>query len=73
MDNTSIPTAPTRNGSVFRPRSTVTDAVTNVVNNGLVVIVEGSYSKAAGNTFIAGDDGKAMTLLAPVGTVTIGN
>lgn len=42
-------------------------------DGGQVAIVKGSYPASAGNTFTAGGDGKAMTLIAPVGTVTIGN
>jgi hypothetical protein len=47
--------------------------VSSVVNGGRISIVEGSYTKAAGNTMIMGADGKAFTVLTPVGTVTIGN
>lgn len=72
VDNASIPDSPTRDGSVFRPRATVASAVANVADNGLVVVVEGGYPKAAGNTFTAGADGKAMTIIAPVGVVIIG-
>jgi len=72
VDRASIPDSPTRDGSVFRPRDTVTSAVANVADNGLVVVVEGTYTKAAGNTFTAGADGKAMTIIAPVGVVRIG-
>ncbi|MBA7679562.1 hypothetical protein ES703_87860 [subsurface metagenome] len=61
------------NGTVFRPYNTVTEAITWVLNNGMVSIVAGSYTRVAGNTFTAGADGKRMTLVAPVGTVTIGN
>jgi len=57
---------------VFRPWNTVTEAVSGVSNGGRVVIVEGSYSAASGNTFLAGEDGKSMTFLVPVGGVTIG-
>ena len=51
----------------------MTLGVTNVVSGGVVSIVAGTYSAAAGNTFTAGADGKAMTLSAPCGTVFIGN
>jgi hypothetical protein len=63
---------PAEDGTVFRPYNTVTEAVNVVANNGIVSIVEGSYTKA-GNTFTIGADGKRMRLTAPVGRVTIGN
>ena len=63
---------PAEDGTVFRPYNTVTEAVNAVADNGVVSVVEGSYTKA-GNTFTIGDDGKRMLLTAPVGTVTIGN
>ena len=42
-------------------------------SGGIVSIVAGTYTAAAGNTFTIGDDGKSMTIDAPVGTVNIGN
>lgn len=60
-------------GSAYRPFPTVTAAVSNVPSGGRVSIVAGNYTAAAGNTFTAGADGKAMTLVAPVGLVRIGN
>lgn len=65
--------AAAEDGTVFRPYKTVTEAITAVLNNGIVSIVAGSYSAAAGNTFTVGADGKSMTIVAPVGTVMIGN
>jgi V8-like Glu-specific endopeptidase len=73
VDATQPPTAPVENGSVFRPFNTVTEAVSSVVSGGRIVIVEGSYTKAAGNTMLMGADGKSFSLIAPVGTITIGN
>ena len=61
-----------RNGTVMRPYETVTEAVNAVPSGGIVSIVRGTYSAAAGNTFIAGADGKAMLFQAPVGSVIIG-
>lgn len=61
------------NGTVLRPYNTVAEAISAVVSNGIVSIVAGSYSKAAGNTFTIGADGKRVTIVAPVGTVYIGN
>jgi len=60
-------------GTVFRPYETVAQGAAVVPNGGVVSIVEGSYPASAGNTFTAGNDGKQMTLEAPVGVVTIGN
>ncbi|MCI0365820.1 MAG: hypothetical protein L0Y44_14405 [Phycisphaerales bacterium] len=60
-------------GTVYRPYSTVVLGVTNVSTGGVVSIVQGSYSAAAGNTFTVGEDGKSMRLEAPCGSVTIGN
>ncbi len=60
-------------GSVHRPFDTVPEAITAVSSGGTIVIVAGTYSNAEGNTFLVGTDGKSMTFLAPVGTVTIGN
>jgi V8-like Glu-specific endopeptidase len=54
-----------RDGSVFRPFNTLIDGVNAVPAGGIVSIVTGSYS---GISTI----NKAMTLTAPVGTVTIG-
>lgn len=72
-DSISPPTTPVEDGTIFRPFNTVTEAVSAVANGGRISIVEGSYTKAAGNTMTMGADGKSFTLLAPVGTVTIGN
>lgn len=60
-------------GTVLKPYDTLPEATSVVPNGGMVSIVSGSYTKAAGNSFILGDDGKRMTLEAPVGSVTIGN
>jgi len=60
-------------GTVFRPWDTVAQGAAAVPNGGVVSIVEGNYPASSGNTFIAGNDGKSMTLEAPVGLVTIGN
>jgi len=59
-------------GTVFRPYNTVKEAVDSVATGGIVSIVKGTYPASDGNTFIVGDDGKAMILEAPVGTVIIG-
>jgi len=60
-------------GSALRPYDTVPEALSAVPDNGVIRVTNGSYTKAAGNTFTAGEDGKAFTMLAPVGSVTIGN
>lgn len=60
-------------GSVFRPYDRVSEGVSAVPTGGIISIVTGDYPAAAGNTFTAGADGKAMTLVASVGLVRIGN
>ena len=60
-------------GWPFSPYTTIAAAVVGVPNNGIVSIMPGSYPAASGNTFVAGADGKAMTLSAPMGTAVIGN
>ena len=60
-------------GNIFEPFRTVSQAVAGVADGGIISVVPGSYPRAAGNTFTAGADGKAMTFIAPVGTVQIGN
>jgi hypothetical protein len=52
-------------GTVFRPYSTVTGAVNAVPTGGIVSIVRGTYTESM-------TINRAMTLTAPVGTVTIG-
>jgi hypothetical protein len=59
-------------GTILRPFDTVTEAVAAVPDGGIVSIVAGTYTAAAGNTFVAGEDGRSMLLDAPVGTVVIG-
>lgn len=61
------------NGSVYEPLHSVASAVGAVVDGGTIALVAGSYPRTAGNTFVAGADGKAMTFVAPVGAVIIGN
>ena len=73
VDFLTPPTNPTEDGSVFRPWDTVTEGVAGVASGRNLAIVEGSYTAANGNTFTAGADGKAFTIIAPVGSVTIGN
>jgi len=73
VDVVQPPNAPAENGTIFQPFNTVTEGVSSVVSGGRIAIVEGSYTAAAGNTMTMGADGKSFTVLAPVGTVTIGN
>ena len=61
------------NGSVYEPLHSVSTAVAAVVDGGIIALVPGNYPRAAGNTFVAGADGKAMTFLAPTGPAVIGN
>ena len=73
VDVVQPPNAPAETGNIFQPYNTVTEAVNTVVSGGRIAIVEGSYTRAAGNTMTMGADGKSYLVLAPVGTVTIGN
>jgi len=52
-------------GMIFRPYDTVTEGVNVVPTGGIVSIVRGSYNESI-------TINRAMTLTAPVGTVTIG-
>jgi len=61
------------NGSVYEPLHSVSAAVGAVADGGIIALIPGSYPRAAGNTFTAGADGKAMTFVAPVGLVRIGD
>lgn len=60
-------------GTIYDPFTTVAMAVAAAPSGGVVAIVEGSYTKATGNVFTIGPGNKALTLVAPVGTVVIGN
>ncbi len=59
-------------GTVYRPYSTVSLGVAGVSSNGILSIVPGSYNTAADRALLAGTGPKAMTMVAPVGTVVIG-
>lgn len=59
-------------GTVYRPYSTVTLGAGGVSSGGILSIVTGSYNTAADRALTAGTGNKAMTLVAPVGSVTIG-
>jgi len=73
VDVVAYPNSPTENGTIFQPFSTFPAAVTSVPSGGRVSLVEGSYTRAGGNIGTFGADGKSFSILAPVGTVTIGN
>lgn len=60
-------------GHVLHPAKTVPFGIALVPNGGRVRLLPGSYTEAAGNTFTAGADGKAMTIECPLGTAVIGN
>ena len=60
-----MPAIATENGTVFRPYNTVAEGVTAVSTYGRLSLVEGYYDE----TLVID---KAMTLVAPVGTVIIG-
>lgn len=73
VDTVTYPNAPADNGTVFQPFHNFASAVSSVPSGGQVVMVTGTYGKAtAGNTGTYGTGNKAFTLLAPVGSVTIG-
>ena len=73
VDTVTYPNSPADNGTVFQPFHNFASAVSSVPSGGRVVMVTGSYGKAtAGNTGTYGTGNKAFTLLAPVGSVTIG-
>lgn len=59
-------------GSALHPAKTISIAVAFVSDGGTIQMTAGNYAASAGNTFTAGENGKAMTLVALVGTVTIG-
>ena len=59
-------------GTVFRPNSTVSLGVTGIASGGILSIVPGSYNTAADRALVAGTGNKAMTMVAPVGSVVIG-
>ncbi|MFH1108259.1 MAG: hypothetical protein V1790_03545, partial [Planctomycetota bacterium] len=64
---------PIQFGHVLYAFNRVSAAVASVSDGATVAIVAGDYPAALGNTFVAGADGRAMTLTAPVGFVRIGN
>ncbi|MFH1107928.1 MAG: hypothetical protein V1790_01835 [Planctomycetota bacterium] len=64
---------PVQFGHVLYAFNRVSAAVAGVPGGATLAIVAGDYPAALGNTFVAGADGKAMTLTAPVGFVRIGN
>ena len=72
-DVVTYPGSPVSTGNIFAPFHTMPSAVSSVPSGGIVSLVEGSYTKAAGNTGTFGTGGKAFTVVAPVGSVTIGN
>ncbi len=59
-------------GTVFHPYQTMSEAVAAVPDGWTIAIVTGTYAGPA-NTFTAGADGKAMTLTAHLGPVSIGD
>jgi V8-like Glu-specific endopeptidase len=73
VDSAPTPIGLIEIGRVFRPFRDVAGAVAAVPDGGTVYLVPASYPAASGNVFTAGDDGKAMTFLAFVGAVTIGD
>ena len=70
MDFVTYPNSPAANGTIFQPFDNVVSAAASVPTGGRISLVEGSYP-ATGAT-VLGADGKSYGLIAPVGTVTIG-
>ncbi|MFO0839949.1 MAG: hypothetical protein U1D55_15670 [Phycisphaerae bacterium] len=68
-----MPALATEDGTAFRPFDRVPDGVAAVSDGGTLVIVLGNYTSLAGNVATMGADGKAFRVIAPVGTVVIGN
>ncbi len=60
-------------GTIYQPHPMIPAAVEGVASDGAVVIIPGNYTAANGNVFVAGDDGKAITFIAPFGGVVIGD
>lgn len=60
-------------GTPYRPYDNFITGVNNVPNNGMVSVVAGNYTAALGNTGTFGTGNRAMIIVAPAGTVTIGN
>jgi len=60
-------------GDLFLPFKTVSAAVNTVPNGAMVKIIGGSYRASTGNTFVAGANGNAMTLMAELGDAVIGD
>jgi len=74
LDNVFYPALPADNGTIFQPFHNLAAASASVPSGGVISIVEGSYQRSvAGNTGVFGTGNKAMMLVAPVGTVVIGN
>lgn len=59
-----------QNGGVYEPYVTMAQGVAGVSAGGILSVVTGYYPAAAGGTFVIN---KAMTIVAPVGVVTIAN
>lgn len=58
-------------GTIYRPFSSVQEALYDVVSGGIISIVAGTYA-GPGNVFIAGADGTSVIFEAPVGAAVIG-
>jgi len=59
-------------GTVYRPYSTVSLGASGITSGGILSIVTGGYNTVADRALIAGTGNKAMTLVAPCGSVRIG-
>ncbi len=72
VDAVAYPNSPRADGTIFKPCNNLPAAAAAAPSGGRICLVQGSYLKAA-NTNTFGADRKAMLLVAPVGTVIIGN
>ncbi len=72
VDTADYPGNAASTGNIFTPYNNFPAAASSVPDGGRISLVEGNYTKAK-NTGTFGADGRSFTLIAPVGTVTIGN
>lgn len=74
LDNVTYPGSPADTGNVFSPDHNLTTVYNHAPSGGKISVVAASYPRAtAGNTGTFGTGYKSMTLVAPVGLVTLGN
>ena len=59
-------------GTVYRPNSTVALGVSGIASGSILSIVTGTYNTVADRGLLAGTGNKAILMVAPCGTATIG-